>query len=191
MKPVHAIGSVAFVFCVAIASTVTGMRVSQRADYLDGLQKQISKDEARIQVLRTELAYLSSPQRVQALVDLHRPDLATPSSKQYVLNVHDVLPGQSATTNIIPAVVQNSSRAQADRLIAVALPKAAPMQAPAPKASAQPLDATSIEQVIAVAEAPLRKTPAPVAAAAPVRSGLSGDLLATVQNIAAKDVRGQ
>jgi hypothetical protein len=177
MKPIFAIGSVALVFGIAIASTVTGMRVSQRADYVDTLQKQISTDEARIQVLRTELAYLSSPQRVQALVDLHRPDLATPSSKQYVLNVRDVLPEQPALSNVIPAVIQNSSRAQANRIIAVSQPKTPPAVMTAPP------EMVSIRQVIASAEAPARKSP--------IAPGLSGDLIAVVQNVAAKDVGGQ
>ncbi len=177
MKPVQAIGSVALVFAVAIASTVTGMRVSQRADYVDTLQKQIKTDEARIQVLRTELAYLSSPQRVQALVDLHRPDLATPVSKQYVLNVSDVLPGQPAVSSLVPAVIQNSSRAQADRIIAVHLPKVAAKPTP------ESLPPVSIEQVIANVDVPLQKKPP--------TSGLSGDLMAVVQTVAAKDVNPQ
>ncbi len=176
MKPAQALGSVALLFLVAIASTVTGMKVSERADYVDSLHKQIKDDSARIQVLRTELAYLSSPQRIQALVDLHRPDLATPDSRQYVLNVRDVLPEQPVSPHVQPAVVKNMPRAQADQMIAISLPKAAPT-------TALPAQEDSIGQIIATAEAPT----APPA----TQEGLSSNLLATVQNVAAKDVMGQ
>jgi hypothetical protein len=101
VKPTQIASSIALLFVVAISSTIIGMKVSQRADYMEDLQKQIKADESRIQVLRTELAYLSSPQRVQALVNLHRPDLATPDSKQYVLNVSDVLPQQPTASRRI------------------------------------------------------------------------------------------
>jgi hypothetical protein len=179
MKPTHAFGSVALLFVVAIGSTVSGMKVSQRADYVDTLTRQIANDESRIQVLRTELAYLSSPQRVQALVDLHRPDLGTPDSQQYVLNVHDVLPQDMQSNQIMPAVVKNESRAQANRLIAISLP-APIVQTPA----AEPHhEADSIAQIITDTQTPATPREQP--------RGLSSDFLATVQNVAARDVTGQ
>jgi hypothetical protein len=175
VKPTQVATTIALLFVVAISSTIIGMKVSQRADHMETLQKQIKADESRIQVLRTELAYLSSPQRVQALVNLHRPDLATPDSKQYVLNVSDVLPQQPATVQTLPAVVKNVSRAQADQLIAIGLSKSAP---PAPISD-------SITHIIEASDVP----------AAPQQThsardsaGLSQSLQMAVQTIAAKDV---
>jgi hypothetical protein len=172
MKPIYAFGSVALVFAVAIASTVTGMKVSQRVDYADNLRQQILADQARIQVLRTELAYLSSPQRVQALVDLHRPDLKTPGSQQYVLAVSDLLPQTATAPQIIPTIIHSRPRAEADRLIAVSQTAVVP-----PAAEAPPRE-TSIEDIIASADEVI-----PAA-----RTDLSDSLEAVVQNIAAKDV---
>jgi hypothetical protein len=187
VKPKQAIVSIALLFFAAIASTIIGMKVSQRADYVDVLTKQIKDDETRIQVLRTELAYLSSPQRVQALVNLHRPDLETPDSHQYVLNVHDMLPQQPVQANTQPAVVKNASRVQADRLIAISLPKAAVQAAPEP---APPM-ATSIEQLIATTDAAGSRIAESPSADDSKPRGLSNDLQVAVQNIAAKDVIGR
>jgi hypothetical protein len=178
VKPTQIASSIALLFFVAISSTIIGMKVSQRVDYMDDLQKQIKVDESRIQVLRTELAYLSSPQRVQALVNLHRPDLATPNSKQYVLNVNDVLPQQPADTQVMLAVVKNASRERADRLIAISLPKAiAPVQEP-PSDSIAQIIATNVASEAAVHEVYAESK----------STSLSQSLQMTVQNVAAKDV---
>jgi hypothetical protein len=179
VKPTQAIATVSLLFLVAISSTGVGMKVSQRADYVDSLSKQIKDDETRIQVLRTELAYLSSPQRVQALVNMHRPDLGTPSTQQYILNVSDVLPHDPAQPNLQTAVVKNASRAQADRLIAISLPKV--IAAPAP----EPVESDSIAQLITTTDSPN----APYdGSTRNHHQSLSESLQVTVQNVAAKDV---
>jgi hypothetical protein len=181
VKPTQIASSIALLFVVAISSTIIGMKVSQRADYMEDLQKQIKADESRIQVLRTELAYLSSPQRVQALVNLHRPDLATPDSKQYVLNVSDVLPQQPTDSQVLPALVKNASREQADRLIAISLPKAtAPVQEPASDSIAQIIATNDIPEIVSHETHVERKS-----------DSLSQSLQVAVQNVAAKDVMGR
>lgn len=160
------------------------MKVSQRAEYVDSLAKQIKNDETRIQVLRTELAYLSSPQRVQALVNMHRSDLGTPDTQQYVLNVSDVLPQEPAQPNIQLAVVKNASRAQADRLIAISLPKAtaAPVAVPEPESN------DSIAQIITTTDTSVEFHDSDRQNR---RQSLSESLQVAVQNVAAKDVMGR
>ncbi len=175
MKPTQAFATVSLLFLVAIASTGVGMKVSQRAEYVDSLKTRIKDDETRIQVLRTELAYLSSPQRVQALVNLHRPDLGTPDTQQYVLNVSDVLPQDSVQPNVQLAVVKNVSRAQADRLIAISLPKA----------KAAPVENDSIAQIISISESATKSHNSDVSNQ---HQSLSESLQVAVQNVAAKDV---
>jgi hypothetical protein len=194
MKPNQAIASIALLFFTAIASTVIGMKVSQRADYVDTLATQIKDDETRIQVLRTELAYLSSPQRVQALVNLHRPDLTTPDSRQYVLKVEEVLPQQPVQANTQLAVIKNASRQQADRLIAISLPKVASISiAPSIASSpAQPVSiADPIESLIAIADAAESKMVRLPGTQQGQSHGLSTDLQMAVQNVANKDVLGR
>jgi hypothetical protein len=181
MKPTQVASSILLLFVVAISSTIIGMKVSQRADHMDALQKQIKADESRIQVLRTELAYLSSPQRVQALVNLHRPDLATPASKQYVLNVSDILPQQPTDLRTLPAVVKSASRAQAEQLIAISLPKNVPPAiAPVNDGIAQIIDAHDVPAA-----------PLPETHAARSSASLSQSLQMAVQTVAAKDVMGR
>jgi hypothetical protein len=176
--------TVSLLILIAILSTGTGMKVSQRADYVDSLSKQIKDDETRIQVLRTELAYLSSPQRVQALVNMHRPDLATPDTQQYVLNVSDVLPQAPTQPNIQLAVVKNASRVQADRLIAISLPKAT--VAPTPAQESAPND--SIAQIIATTDSSVESHDSNMRNR---HQSLSESLQVAVQNVAAKDVMGR
>jgi hypothetical protein len=186
VKPTQAFVTVSLLILVAILSTGTGMKVSQRADYVDSLSKQIKDDETRIQVLRTELAYLSSPQRVQALVNMHRSDLGTPDTQQYVLNVSDVLPQEPAQPNIQLAVVKNASRAQADRLIAISLPKAtvAPVAVPEP----EPESNDSIAQIITTTDTTFESHDSDKQNR---RQSLSESLQVAVQNVAAKDVMGR
>lgn len=160
------------------------MKVSQRADYVDSLSKQIKDDETRIQVLRTELAYLSSPQRVQALVNMHRSDLGTPDAQQYVLNVSDILPQGPTQPNIQLAVVKNASRVQADRLIAISLPNAT--VAPTPAQEPAPTD--SIAQIIATTDSSVESHDNSTRNR---HQSLSESLQVAVQNVAAKDVMGR
>ena len=100
LRPIH---YVVMIFAAALTATTISMRVGVRADRVNALHKQMKADDARIQLLGTELAYLSSPQRIQALVSSHRPDLNTPKTEQYLMSVSDVLPH---------AVEQTPSRVQ-------------------------------------------------------------------------------
>lgn len=108
MKPTHAAMSIFLVFVVAIASTVTGMMVGKRAERVAALQKQIKSDYNRIQILRTEVAYLASPQRIQALVNVHRPDLHTPEARQYLLTARDALPTPAPGPQNAPRLTQRA-----------------------------------------------------------------------------------
>ncbi len=89
------------IFAAALTATTISMHVGVRADRVNALAKQIKSDAARIQLLNTELAYLASPQRIQALVGSHRPDMNTPKTEQYLMSVSALLPltSQEATAS--------------------------------------------------------------------------------------------
>ncbi len=80
------------IFAAALTATTISMHVGVRADRVSAISKQIKSDTMRIQLLNTELAYLASPQRIQALVGSHRPDLNTPKTEQYLMSVSALLP---------------------------------------------------------------------------------------------------
>lgn len=89
LRPFH---YAVIIFAAAITATGISMHVGVRADRVAALNKQMKIDESRIQLLNTELAYLASPQRIQALVGTHRPDLNTPKTEQYLMSVSALLP---------------------------------------------------------------------------------------------------
>jgi hypothetical protein len=92
--------AVLLIFSAAMASYVVSLHVGERYDRVRDLQKQMRTDRDAIRMLETELTYRASPQRLQALIDVHGLQLGLPKADQYLVSAVDLAPQPGAPASV-------------------------------------------------------------------------------------------
>jgi hypothetical protein len=205
-----------FFIVLALATGLLGtylvsLQVGTRYDRVQALEKQIKEDRQAIRMLRMELTYLASPQRVQHLSDQFLT-LQTPQSQQFKASFDELRPmfvPQTAPEPNVPIVVGAEDLPRLAPEPVVPPPPPAPVVAAAPTRASNPVAAA--ERVAAQVEAPepepkpepkpahkakaepklvakAEPKPKPAASPAPAKPGfLSGEALATINNAAKRE----
>ncbi len=177
--------SVLLIFTAAMASYVVSMRVGARYERVLALNKQMRADNEAIRMLETELTFRASPQRLQAMVDVHGLPLGLPKADQYLVAANDLAPATGDVPQFADAAplllppqppaqdsVQLASLSADPRIVAFDEPVPVMMPKPFVQISTPPQAETVTAAVVKKQEQPAasvtksvreKKKPAPVA----------------------------